>query len=125
MEGMCFLPGVLAVEPGATVRFTNYDHVAHVVVGTGWGTTAPLAAGEAAEHRFTQTGTYAYSCYLHPGMNGAIVVGQAAPPAPAALAASSTGPGGVDFSLLALGGVGGALFGAAAGYRLKWGRLRP
>src|SRR5918999_5633531 len=80
MEGMCFLPGVLAVDPGATVRFTNSDEVAHVVVGTGWGTTSPIAWNETVEHRFPEAGTYPYSCYLHPGMNGAIVVGQAAPP---------------------------------------------
>ena len=118
MEGMCFLPGVLAVAPGATVRFTNYDDVAHVVVGTGWGSTTPLAEGQAVEHRFDEAGTYAYSCYLHPGMNGAVVVGQSGPPAPAALAASSTTTDGVDFRLLALGGVGGALIGGAAGRRL-------
>ena len=124
MEGMCFLPGVLAVDPGTTVRFTNYDDVAHVVVGTGWGATAPIAPGEAVEHRFPQAGTYAYSCYLHPGMNGAIVVGQAAAPpaAPAALAASSMTPGGVDVRLLGLAGLGGAAFGATAGHRLKLGR---
>ncbi len=137
MEGMCFLPAVLAVEPGTTVRFTNYDDVAHVVVGTGWGTTSPVAPGEGVEQRFPDPGTYAYSCYLHPGMNGAIAVGQAAPkpatatsasasapsPAPAALATSSTAAG-VDFRLLALGGLGGALFGGAAGRRLQPGRRR-
>ena len=136
MEGMCFLPAVLAVEQGTTVRFTNYDDVAHVVVGTGWGTTSPVAPGEGAEHRFPDAGTYAYSCYLHPGMNGAIAVGQGAAPAatpaapspaapgPATLAALSAAPDGVDFRLLALGGLGGALFGAVVGPRLKSGRRR-
>jgi hypothetical protein len=134
MEGMCFLPGVLTVDPGTNVRFTNYDDIAHVVVGTGWGAAAAIAPGEALEHRFLATGTYAYSCYLHPGMNGAIVVGQAAAtpgsapagtaPAPTALASSSTASGGIDFRLLALGGLAGAVFGAVGGRRLKPGRRR-
>jgi plastocyanin len=134
MEGMCFLPGVLTVDPGATVRFINYDDLEHVVVGTGWGSPAPIAAGQAVEHRFEQTGTYAYSCYLHPGMNGAIVVGQAAAtpvgapapaaPAPAALASSSTASGGIDFRLLGLGGLAGTVLGATAARRLKPGRSR-
>jgi hypothetical protein len=79
------------------------------------------------EHRFEQPGTFGYSCYLHPGMNGAIVVGQAAVrPAtaatPAALASSSTASDGVGFGLLALGGLGGAVLGAVGTRRLKPGR---
>ncbi|HEV3363513.1 MAG TPA: plastocyanin/azurin family copper-binding protein [Acidimicrobiia bacterium] len=131
MEGMCFRPGVLTVDPGATVRFTNSDDLAHVVVGTGWGTAEPIGPGEAVEHRFTQPGTFAYSCHLHPGMNGAVVVGQAAQApaapataAPAALATSSTASGGADLRLLGLGGLGGTVFGAAAGQRLKVRRRR-
>ena len=131
MKGMCFVPGVLSVDPGATVRFTNSDDIAHVVVGTGWGSSTPVAPGDGVEHRFLQAGTYAYSCYLHPGMNGAIVVGESAAPAavapaptPAALATASTASGGVDFRLLALGGLGGAVLGALGGRRLKLVRPR-
>lgn len=123
MVGNCFLPGVLTVDPGTTVRFANQDDIAHVVLGTGWGSGEMVAPGKAVEHRFAQPGTFAYSCYLHPGMNGAIVVGEtgatpAAAPAPAALASSSTVSGG-DFGLLALGGLGGAVLGAVATRRLK------
>lgn len=124
MVGNCFLPGVLTVAPGTTVRFTNHDEIAHVVLGTGWGSGDTVAPGKAVEHRFAQPGTFAYSCYLHPGMNGAIVVGEAAAtpapgPAPAALASSSTDSGGIDLGFLALGGLGGAVVGAAATRRLK------
>ena len=136
MEGMCFLPGVITVDPGTTVRFTNYDDLAHVVVGTGWGARTEVAPGEGVEQRFEEPGTYAYSCYLHPGMNGAVVVGQAAAaartpvapspaaPGPAALAASSTAADGVDLGMLALGGLGGAVFGATASRRLHLRRSR-
>jgi plastocyanin len=124
MAGNCFLPGVLTVDPGTTVRFANQDDIAHVVLGTGWGSGEALPPGDAVKHRFAQPGTFAYSCYLHPGMNGAIVVGQVAaapvaPPAPAALASSSTASGGADFGLLALGGLGGTVLGAMATRRRK------
>ena len=124
MVGNCFLPGVLTVDPGTTVRFANQDDIAHVVLGTGWGSGEMVATGKTVEHRFAQPGTFAYSCHLHPGMNGAIVVGETgATPAPAAaLASSSTASGGVDFGLLALGGLGGAVLGAVATRRLKPGR---
>ena len=127
MVGNCFLPGVLTVDPGTTVRFANQDDIAHVVLGTGWGSGEMVAPGKTVEHRFAQPGTFAYSCHLHPGMNGAIVVGETgatpvtAPP-PAALATSSTTSDGVDFGLLALGGLGGAVLGAVATRRLKPGR---
>jgi plastocyanin len=119
MVGNCFLPGVLTVDPGATVRFANRDEVTHVVLGTGWGSGEVVAPGEVVEHRLALPGTFAYSCYLHPGMNGAIVVGQAAAtsvsaPAPAALASSSMDSGGTDLGLLALAGLGGAVLAAAA-----------
>lgn len=123
MVGNCFLPGVLTVGPGTTVSFANRDEIAHVVLGTGWGSGDVVTPGRDVEHRFDQPGTFAYSCYLHPGMNGAIVVGQAAAtpataPAPAALVSSSTGSGGIDFELLALGGLVGAVLGTVATRRL-------
>ena len=122
----CFLPGVLTVDPGTTVRFTNTDEIAHAVIGTGWGSGDTVAPGKEVEHRFERPGTFAYSCYLHPGMNGAIVVGPSAAtaatvPTPAALASSSTSSGGNDFGLLALGGLGGAVFGAVVTRRRKPG----
>lgn len=124
MVGNCFLPGVLTVDPGTAVRFANTDEIAHVVIGTGWGSGETVAPGKGVEHRFERPGTFAYSCYLHPGMNGAIVVGQAAAPAtvptPAALA-SSTSSGGSDFGLVALGGLGGAVLVAVVTRRRKPG----
>src|SRR5688500_4968941 len=72
MERSCFVPGVLRVDPGATVRFTNRDSVVHVALGTGWGSGPEIPPGGSFEHRFPLAGTYAYSCYLHPGMNGAV-----------------------------------------------------
>lgn len=124
MVGNCFRPGILAVDPGATVRFTNNDEIPHIVSGTGWGTYHQIAPGDTVQHQFPERGTYPYTCYLHPGMNGAIVVGDAAAAPATALAASSTPTADPDLHLLAFGGLAGLVFGAAAGRRLRFGR-RP
>ena len=110
MKGNCFHPAVLAVAEGATVRFTNNDEVNHVVVGTRWALPGEIRPGQAAEHRFLARGTFPYSCYLHPGMNGVVLVSE---PAPAQLAVS-TASGDSDLPPLAIGALG-ALAGLVAG----------
>jgi plastocyanin len=104
MKRNCFTPAVLAVGEGATVRFTNRDGIDHVVMGTRWGLAGEIAPGRTAEHQFLHRGTYPYSCYLHPGMNGVVLVGD---PAPAALAASSAPASGSALQPLALGAIAG------------------
>jgi plastocyanin len=77
MEALCFQPATLFTEPGATVTFTNHDPAPHNVTGHGfqWGTGDQLAGGEGVTATFADPGVYAYSCTLHPGMVGAVVVG--------------------------------------------------
>lgn len=75
MRRICFSPTVLRIAPGETVTWTNADEVPHVVVGTGWGSGSRMQAGESVTHRFDRPGIYAYTCNLHYGMNGAVVVG--------------------------------------------------
>lgn len=84
MKNFCFAPSVLHVEPGTTVRFVNRDPVEHVVVGTAWSVGDRFAAGDSAQHRFATPGAYPYTCYLHPGMNGVVLVGDTQPTAAAA-----------------------------------------
>lgn len=128
MERMCFSPAVLQVDPGTTVRFSNQDSVVHVVVGTGWGTGDQIPTGGTFEHRFSRSGTFPYSCYLHPGMNGAVVVGDSDTPArtelasatssaaPMATPAAATGSASddPDDRLLALGALASAAVGSVA-----------
>lgn len=73
----CFTPTVLRVEPGTTVTFSNPHLVAHDVVGVTavWGPGSELPPGTSVTRRFDRSGTYPYSCTLHPGMNGVVVVG--------------------------------------------------
>lgn len=76
MKNACFTPTVLRTEPGSTVTWTNEDDLAHVVIGVGWAAGGDeMALGQSASVRFDQQGTYPYSCYLHPSMNGLVMVG--------------------------------------------------
>jgi plastocyanin len=75
MRQMCFGPTVLRVEAGSEVTFINRDEVTHRLDGVGWGSDLPLAPGTRTTHRFDQPGTYPYTCILHIGMSGAVVVG--------------------------------------------------
>ncbi len=73
----CFAPAVLHVEAGDTVTWTNRDPVDHNVIGAGgaWGSQTLFEAG-AFSRRFNSVGTHPYVCTFHPGMVGAVVVGE-------------------------------------------------
>jgi plastocyanin len=77
MIDACFTPTVLHVDPGTEVTFVNRDPMNHQVMGVGgtWGTFDELAAGDRVSYAFEEDGVYVYSCFLHPGMVGAIVAG--------------------------------------------------
>ena len=75
----CFFPTVLYVEQGATVTWTNRDAAPHSVTGLalGWGTgQKTLFQGGSVSVEFSDPGIYPYTCVVHPGMVGAVVVGE-------------------------------------------------
>lgn len=68
-----FDPGELTVEEGTTVVWEWEDgRRAHNVVGN-WASSDTKAEGT-FEHRFDEPGTYTYSCTLHAGMDGTVIV---------------------------------------------------
>ena len=74
----CFSPTIVHVDPGATVEFVNRDSYGHNVVGHGfsWGDYEQLASGQRITTVFEAAGIYPYACTIHPGMVGAVVVGE-------------------------------------------------
>jgi plastocyanin len=82
LDGACFGPTITRVPVGTKVTWTNKDPFAHVVVGMGyrWGSNGELLQGDRFSTVFRAAGVYPYTCYLHPGMNGAVVVGGANAP---------------------------------------------
>jgi plastocyanin len=77
MQGLCFEPTTLRLDEGDTVTFVNAESTPHTVTGLGfqWGSGDELRQGDSVTARFDGPGVYAYSCILHPGMVGAVVVG--------------------------------------------------
>ncbi|HWQ89016.1 MAG TPA: cupredoxin domain-containing protein [Desulfitobacteriaceae bacterium] len=73
IENYSFKPAVLTVSAGTTVVWTNNDSVAHNIKSTDF-SSKNLAKGETFEFKFDKTGTYSYSCGIHPTMTGQIIV---------------------------------------------------
>lgn len=74
----CFTPTLLRVQPGTTVSFVNRDTYKHVLTGAGYGwydEDGWFRPGEVVEATFERNGVYPYQCSLHPGMSGAVIVG--------------------------------------------------
>ena len=76
LQDNCFVPTIARVDPGTKVRFINRDSMPHTVTGAVYifGSMDEFSTGERS-FRFDEEGVYPYVCILHPGMAGAIVVG--------------------------------------------------
>ncbi len=97
MDTCSFAPTVVHVPVGTAVRFLNTATVNHLVVGEArtWGTETELVPGQELQRTFGTKGVFPYSCPLHPGMVGAVVVGGGdAAAAPPAAVAPGDGAGG-------------------------------
>ena len=119
MDTCAFVPTVVHVPVGTEVRFLNTAQLDHLVVGESqsWGTQLPIQPGEETSRRFATKGVYPFSCPLHPGMVGAVVVGgaDAAAVLPAAAGDSSNevAPAAAPASSAAEGGNALPIVGAA------------
>jgi plastocyanin len=73
-----FNPGTANVVPGGTVTFA-FGTVAHnVFFDAAAGAPADIPGtntGTSVTRTFATAGTYPYSCHIHPGMRGVVVVG--------------------------------------------------
>ena len=115
----CFTPTILRVPFGATVTFTNGDETLHALSGTEIG-YEDLPVGASVERTFRRAGVYPYMCHLHPGMTGALVVGESGDQVGNAVLASATDDGGVPAPLV--GGLA-AVLGVGAGIFLQKKRV--
>ncbi len=77
-KGLKFVPTIIAVTQGDTVKFLNHDTVAHNVYSPdgeayNLGTFKP---NQDASYTFKKAGAYSQLCSIHPEMLGYIFVGQ-------------------------------------------------
>lgn len=92
MSKSCFHPTVARVDVDEEVTFVSEDPVPHTVTGAlfVFGDTEDMREGDTRTFRFDEEGIYPYVCILHPGMVGAIVVGDGKGPGDGAVAETST-----------------------------------
>ena len=120
-----FAPTVTHVAVGTEVTFYNGPEFSHLITGANqeWGSPdVELAPGKTISYTFDTAGIYPFACVLHPGMSGAIVVGDVADSAGGGAASTEQSaavavPDGSTTSSLPVVGIGmgvGALVGAAA-----------
>lgn len=141
IAAMCFQTPVLYTETGSTVTWTNSDSVPHTVTGS-FG-SKEMRPGKAARFTFATAGVYPYACIYHPGMVGAVVVGNAnalgvavSEVSPAAVvgggsskaattrAAGAQSPRPSRTGVALLAGAVGLAVGGAAGFGLRVARRR-
>ena len=85
LKDFCIRPSLLRIEPGETVTFVNRDDFRHIITSAGveWSSDGYMRADEAFTATFSENGVYPFQCYLHPGMAGAVIVGDGTGPGPA------------------------------------------
>jgi plastocyanin len=75
IDNFAFTPKELTVKAWTKIVFRNRDNIPHSVVGAnGEFHSKALDTDDTFEFNFAKAGTYAYSCGLHPQMQGRIVV---------------------------------------------------
>ena len=93
INGFAFVPATKTIAVGDTVTWANNESsVPHAAKSDSGVTpafdTGVISAGASASVTFTQAGTFAYHCSIHPSMHGTIVVESA----PASATATSPSP---------------------------------
>ena len=75
MKNGAYDPATVTIKVGDTVTWTNQDtHQHNVVADSGEFFSQPLSEGGTYGFKFTKAGTYPYSCSIHPGETGTVIV---------------------------------------------------
>ena len=127
LEPCAFVPTTARGAPGTTVTFANVSDMPHLVTGANgsWGDRdAEIVANASRTVTFDRPGIYAFSCALHRGMTGVIVVGD--PDMSDVAAAAPTSTAGIDQAVVvAMSALGGLAIVGWAIVFLQRRRLNP
>jgi plastocyanin len=75
IKDTAYNPSTITVNAGTTVKWTNKDAVTHTVTSTtGLFDSGNIGNGDIYTHQFGTSGSYPYTCTLHPAMSGTVVV---------------------------------------------------
>jgi plastocyanin len=73
IQNFAFNPATLTIKKGETVTWLNHDSVTHTVKSSAFNSGDIPTAGQ-FQFTFSSPGTYAYSCGIHPSMQGTVIV---------------------------------------------------
>jgi plastocyanin len=73
IKNFAFSPSALTIKKGTTVTWTNEDSVPHTIKSDTFN-SGTLNTGNKFQFTFSSTGTFDYSCGIHPQMSGKIIV---------------------------------------------------
>jgi plastocyanin len=75
IKNFAFSVGSLTVNSGTTVTWTNNDAATHTVTADDNSfNSGNIAPGKTYSKTFSSSGTFAYHCTIHPGMQATVVV---------------------------------------------------
>jgi len=78
IKDLAFSPSTLMVKTGTTVTWVNLDTAPHTITSDPGSPVAfssdSLSTGASYRFTFSQPGTFAYHCTIHPKMRGTIIV---------------------------------------------------
>ncbi len=92
INGFAFMPATITVPVGTRVVWTNQQpQVSHTVTSDTAGIfdSGAFQTGATFAFTFTQAGTFAYHCNIHPNMHGTVVVTAASATATSAVSATA------------------------------------
>lgn len=73
IQNFAFSPATLTVKKGTTVTWTNNDSAPHQIKSATFN-SSQLGKGQTFSFTFNDSGTFDYSCAIHPSMLGKIIV---------------------------------------------------
>ncbi len=73
IQNFSFVPATLTIKKGTTVTWTNNDPVTHQLKSITFN-SGLLSKGQNFSFTFNESGTFDYSCAIHPAMLGKIIV---------------------------------------------------
>lgn len=75
IKNFAFKPADIKISKGTTVMWTNSDSATHAIKSdTGAFGSQDIISGQTYTHTFSDAGTFAYHCSIHPSMTGSVVV---------------------------------------------------
>ena len=74
IDGVKYVPEALTAKRGDTVVLVNKDPFPHTVTAKGAFDSHDISAGKSWKFTPRKAGDYAYTCTLHPNMNGMLKV---------------------------------------------------